>query len=257
MSTRAHEGHQSHGSGGRIARDSRRDDVPRGGDASARRGVRQDRSQPVPMSRSTRQMRKGARQTSRRTSRDEAPRRDHRDSSRSSREKDVRSRNRSVKSVPSRVLDFVSRHRRPLVAVGVALVVFLSLYGPVQRYYVAWRTQGDEQAKVDYLNGDNDALKQDIDRLTTRSGVENEARARGYRYPSEDTNSEGSDDENAGSASSSSSNGNAGASEGANAPSTANQGSNALDDGFSYEDIQHPWYIHVFDVIFAYSSPQN
>lgn len=171
------------------------------------------------------------------------------------------------------MLDSVSRHRRPLIALGVVAVVILALYGPIQRYYVAWRTQGDEQAKVDYLNGDNDALRQDIDRLTTRSGVEEEARERGYRYPSEDANdnqnAEASSSGNAEGDENASSNENANAAnsgEGSNAnteasPSNtsamANQGSNALDSGFSYDDIQHPWYIHLFDFVFAYSSPDN
>lgn len=166
-------------------------------------------------------------------------------------------------------------------------MVFLALYGPIQRYYVAWRTQGDEQAKADYLNSDNDALKEDIDRLTTRSGVENEARERGYRYPSEgeqggSANANEIQDANASSSSnngedadtnstngnasdevSDGSNGNAGEGDGSSnsgsstADATANHGSDALNSGFSYDDIQHPWYIHVFDFIFAYSSPTN
>lgn len=144
------------------------------------------------------------------------------------------SRRQRSQSLPERFLGGVYRHRRSLIALGIVLVVFLSLYGPVQRYYVAWRTQGDEQAKADYLNSDNDALKQDIDRLTTRSGVENEARERGYRYPNEDANTSANV-----------------------ATNDSDQGSDALNSGFSYDDIQHPWYVDVLDFVFMYTSPEN
>lgn len=105
------------------------------------------------------------------------------------------------------------------------------LYGPTQGYYVAWRTQGDEQAKADALDADNDNLRQDVNRLTTREGIEDEARRRGYAYPNEESTNTNDTDEN------------------------PNKGSDATDSGFSYADIEQPWFIHVLDFIFVYNGP--
>lgn len=145
-------------------------------------------------------------------------------------------RARGRESAPSplgAVAGWGSTHKMLLVTLGVIAVVILFLYGPTQRYYVAWRTQGDEEAKAEALDADNEALKEDIDRLTTREGVEDEARRLGYAYPSEDTSD-------------------ANVNLGSDSP---NKGSNATDSGFSYADIEQPWFIHVLDFIFVYNGP--
>ena len=70
--------------------------------------------------------------------------------------------------------------RRLLVCVGVALVVLVALYGPARDLYCAWRLQDGKQETLDGLNQSIDEYQQDIDRLQTREGIEDEARKRGY-----------------------------------------------------------------------------
>lgn len=148
----------------------------------------------------------------------------------------AKGRERARETLPNRVVGWVGRHHRPLIVLAVVVVVILSLYGPVQRYYVAWRTRGDQQAKADAIDADNDALKQDIDRLTTRDGIEDEARQRGYAYPSEGTSDSSNATSNTG---------------------NGNKGSDATDSVFSYADIEQPWFIHVLDFIFVYNGPTD
>lgn len=133
-----------------------------------------------------------------------------------------------VRSFPGRVVAWVSRHRRLSVAFACVVLAVVMVYGPVQRYYVAWREAGDLQAEADALNADNDALRSDLSRLQSKEGIEDEARRRGYTYSGEEsTTAEGvSDDQN--------------------------QGSSGMESDFSAADIEQPWYIHVLDFIFVY-----
>lgn len=131
-------------------------------------------------------------------------------------------------SVPGRIASWVVRHRRFSITVACVIAAVLFVFGPVQRYYVAWRTSSDLQAEADYLDADNDALKSDLDRLQSKEGIEDEARRRGYTYQNEESeNADGVSD-------------------------NANQGSDATDGGFSAADIERPWYIQVLDFIFVY-----
>lgn len=72
------------------------------------------------------------------------------------------------------------RLRVPLVVAAVVLVVLVTLYGPAQGLYQAWRDQGINQQTLDELNASIDEYQSDIDRLQTREGIEDEARRRGY-----------------------------------------------------------------------------
>lgn len=77
-------------------------------------------------------------------------------------------------------LGWISVHRAlAIIALTVTLVVSM-LLGPVRTYYVACRTGQDLQAYQEVLQGKNDDLRQDISRLQTQEGIEDEARKRGY-----------------------------------------------------------------------------
>lgn len=78
------------------------------------------------------------------------------------------------------LLDFASRHRVPLIAVASVLLFILFFYGPAKNLYQAWRTEGIRQAELSELTAANETYQQDIDRLQTREGIEDEARRRGY-----------------------------------------------------------------------------
>ena len=78
------------------------------------------------------------------------------------------------------LLDFADRFRTVLVAVAVLLVILAALYAPAQGLYCAWREQGVQQAELDELTKTNEQYQNDIDRLQTREGIEDEARRRGY-----------------------------------------------------------------------------
>ena len=62
----------------------------------------------------------------------------------------------------------------------MALIVLVTLYGPAQGLYAAWREQMLNQATLDGLTASIDEYQHDIDQLQTREGIEDEARKRGY-----------------------------------------------------------------------------
>lgn len=78
------------------------------------------------------------------------------------------------------VVDWAMGARRLLACVGIVLVVLVALYGPARDLYCAWRLQDGKQETLDGLNQSIDEYQQDIDRLQTREGIEDEARKRGY-----------------------------------------------------------------------------
>ena len=78
------------------------------------------------------------------------------------------------------LVDFAGRFRVALVVAAVLIVILVALYAPAQGLYVAWREQGVCQAQLAELNEANEGYQQDIDRLQTREGIEDEARRRGY-----------------------------------------------------------------------------
>ena len=88
-----------------------------------------------------------------------------------------------VGSVAERAKGLVSdasKARVPVLVAVVVLVVLVSLYGPAQGLYSAWREQALNQETLDGLNASIEEYQHDIDQLQTREGIEDEARKRGY-----------------------------------------------------------------------------
>lgn len=120
-------------------------------------------------------------------------------------------------------LGFVSRHRAPLAVVAALLLLVLFFYGPVKGFYQAWRTEGIRQAQLSGLTEENDSYQQDIDRLQTREGVEDEARRRGYVAEGE--------------------------------TSIVVEGLDTSEDAQEESTSETPWYLRVTDTIFQYEEP--
>lgn len=138
-----------------------------------------------------------------------------------------------IAALPRNFVGWVAHHRRLVVALGVVALVMVALYGPAQRYYVALRRSGDLEAEAAYLDEDNQALLDDLSRLQTREGIEDEARRRGYTYENETSiEVNGVSDD-------------------------ASAAQDATDQGFSAADIEQPWYVRVLDFIFVYNGPDE
>lgn len=75
--------------------------------------------------------------------------------------------------------------KRTLIAVVLVVAVLASLYAPVRAYYIAWRTELDLQARYEAILEDNEDIYDDLSRLRSREGIEDEARKRGYVNPGE------------------------------------------------------------------------
>ena len=84
-------------------------------------------------------------------------------------------RERSVRSFSLRPL---------LVALGIVAAI-IALYGPLRDMYVAWRTGMELEARYEQVVAENSELKQNIDYLMTREGIEDTARTMGYVSPGE------------------------------------------------------------------------
>nr|WP_314639294.1 septum formation initiator family protein [uncultured Olsenella sp.] len=82
----------------------------------------------------------------------------------------------SARSLGTRLLG----HKVALVVLVVLVVVAASLYGPVKGYYAARRSGEDLQRRYDELSEKNDSLQGDLKSLTSKEGIEDEARKRGY-----------------------------------------------------------------------------
>lgn len=72
------------------------------------------------------------------------------------------------------------RVRVPLIVLAIVIVIVSALYAPAQNLYCAWRDQGVHEAQLEELNKTNEQYQDDINRLQTREGIEDEARKRGY-----------------------------------------------------------------------------
>lgn len=132
-----------------------------------------------------------------------------------------------VGSVPAGCAGFARRHVRGLIALAVALALVASVWGPLGDYYVAWRRSGELAESYAEISAENDGLSQDIDRLQTREGVEDEARRQGYAYEGESTATSQS------------------------AQDDPNQGPDPTNPAPS-EPTERPWYIVVLDALFCY-----
>lgn len=71
-----------------------------------------------------------------------------------------------------------------LVVIGLAIAIVV-VAGPARTYYLAWRESGVLEAEYAALDSSNAELNQQIERLQTLDGIEDEARERGFVYPDE------------------------------------------------------------------------
>ena len=111
--------------------------------------------------------------------------------------------------------------------VAIALVA-AAIMGPLRDYYTAWREAGRLDVEYEVVSGINETLADDVERLNTLEGIEDEARRRGYVYPDEEAVVvEGLDDEE---------------------PAEEEEVKVALDE---YERGL-PWYVHVLDGLLGY-----
>lgn len=74
----------------------------------------------------------------------------------------------------------LKRHKHPLIAVGLILVIVAMLYAPARTYYSAWRTNDILQNSYSDIDQENSDLQDELTSLQTREGIEDEARKRGY-----------------------------------------------------------------------------
>ncbi len=77
------------------------------------------------------------------------------------------------------------RFRLPLAILAVSVAAVVMLYGPVKQLYSAWRTGITLTSSYESIQESNDALTEEIDRLQTQEGIEDEARENGYVYEGE------------------------------------------------------------------------
>lgn len=89
------------------------------------------------------------------------------------------SRSRTHRRSSPSFSEIASQHKG-LVALIIAALVALSLYGPLQGWYVAQRRNQDLQAQLDALSASNEDLQADVEDLQSEEGIEDEARRRGY-----------------------------------------------------------------------------
>lgn len=116
--------------------------------------------------------------------------------------------------------------RAGLVAAIVVVVLLLFLYGPIRNYYIAWRVGQIYSAELAEINADNEELQDEVTRLQSREGIEDEARKRGYVSEGETAVTvEGLDESDT-------------------------SGSDGAQDGSS--DAGDAWYIPVLDLVFGF-----
>lgn len=75
------------------------------------------------------------------------------------------------------------------VALAALLAIALAaaaIMGPLRDYYIAWRDAGRLDVEYAVVSEINETLADDVERLNTLEGIEDEARRRGYVYPDEE-----------------------------------------------------------------------
>ncbi|MDO4536587.1 MAG: septum formation initiator family protein, partial [Coriobacteriales bacterium] len=81
--------------------------------------------------------------------------------------------------------------RLPHIPIPVIVAAFIALalviiYGPARTYYAAWRESGILEAEYQVVAEQNAELNDELARLQSLEGIEDEARKRGYAYPNEE-----------------------------------------------------------------------
>ncbi len=76
--------------------------------------------------------------------------------------------------------DFVIRFRFPLLVAAVVIGLLVSMYGPLQSYYQAWRAGDALRAQLEQYSQSNEETRNDISALQTEEGIKDVARKRGY-----------------------------------------------------------------------------
>ena len=118
------------------------------------------------------------------------------------------------------------------VTVTLAICAVM-LYGPICTYYAAWRDSCRLEVAYNVVKDQNSELNHEINRLQSLEGIEDEARRRGFVYPSEEalvSDVPPADD--------------------TTSPEVVNQ------KLATYEQ-QQPWYIHTLDAVLGYSYEQR
>jgi cell division protein FtsB len=139
-----------------------------------------------------------------------------------------RSKQAAQGSLPARIVAwFGARPARiyVLAAIGLAVMVAISLYKPVRDYYTAMRDHEVLEARYEELSTYNEELLHDINYLQSSEGIEDEARRHGYVMPGET---------------------------GVAVEGLGEDGLLAGDDAPS-EVQEGPWYQRVLDFIFGYT----
>ena len=143
------------------------------------------------------------------------------------------SRRETLAAVPGNVAERVRgiadspARLRLVIVLAVIGVVFASLYGPVKNYYVALRQRDDLQTYYARLDASNSSLRESIQYLQSREGVEDEARRRGYVYEGETA---------------------------AEIPGLEDNTNNFTGET-DVPKAEEPWYIQALDGLFGYQSP--
>jgi len=148
----------------------------------------------------------------------------------------------SALSLLARTADLLGAHKVLVIAAILAAVIVAALYPPLRSYYQAMRSSEALEATYAQVQEDNTTLQEDVDRLMTREGIEEEARKRGYVSEGETgaiVEVEGQTD--------------AALAEAENDASSAADDS-AADASISDAAADTPWYINVLDTIFGYEA---
>ncbi len=149
-------------------------------------------------------------------------------SARRERARNARRKQSGLTGAVESVGDVFRARPRTIIAVLAIIFVVAMLYGPTRGYYVAVRTGQTQQAIYEAYAAQNELLRQDLERLQSQEGIEDEAHRRGL--VGEDETSvvvEGVPPED----------------------TSAMLGDIVLED-------TRPWYIKVLDIIFFYD-PNN
>lgn len=83
------------------------------------------------------------------------------------------------------VAEFVVGHARVFIALAAFVAAIVMLYGPTREWYVSLRSGQDLQTYYEAILSQNAEIRDDLGRLQTHDGIENEARKRGFVDPNE------------------------------------------------------------------------